>query len=251
MPRSKAMRTAARAPVAVITGAGRRLGSRLAEAFAERGYDIVLHYNRSRDRAAALAARLKKQGGKVLALRADLADVRQIRAMGRKIAGWTPAVDVLVHNAGVFPTASFAAVTPELWDSTLNLNLRSIFFLTRELLPLLHAASAPSVVAIASLGAYQPWRDHIPYCVSKAGVVMLTRALAKELAPRVRVNAVAPGIIVLPGEEERSHPSAERIPLRRYGTARDYVDTVLFLATTSAYITGQVLPLDGGTLGAT
>ena len=236
--------------IALVTGSGRRLGRRIALGLAEGGYDLILHANRSAQGALKTVDEIKTKGGMAYLVTGDLSRVEDIRKMVEQTEAISDRLDLLVHNAGIFPTRSFEEVDEALWDATLNTNLRSIFFLTQGLLPLLKRAPGSSIVNLASLGGYQPWVNHIPYCVSKAGVVMLTRALAKQLAPGVRVNAIAPGIIVIPGEEEREHAPAGRIPLGRYGSAEDAVRTILFLAESASYITGQIVPLDGGTLAA-
>ena len=236
--------------IAMVTGAGKRLGRRLALAFADRGYNVVLHYNSSESGAKAVAKLIEEKGRECLLVRADLSKISEIDRAAKEIASEIDSLDVLVHNAAIFPTRKFEEVDAELWDATMNTNLRSIFFLTQALVPLLEKAAAPSIINLASLGGYEPWVNHIPYCVSKAGVVMLTKALAKKLAPAIRVNAIAPGIIVLPDEEVREHLPAQRIPLGRYGTAQDLISAVFFLAETAEYMTGNVLALDGGQLHA-
>ncbi len=228
-----------------ITGSGRRLGRQLALAFAERGYDVVLHAFGSADGLPETEQRIRGLGRDVFSVRGDLRRVADIRRMAEEIARRCARLDVLVNNAGVFPTAAFEDVSEELWDDTLAVNAKSQFFMTQALLPLLRAAKG-CVVNLASAGAFEPWRDHLPYNVSKAAVVMLTRAMAKALAPDVRVNAVAPGIIIVPGEESIDHIPASRFPMQRYGTPEDLAAAVLFLAEGTSYVTGHILPVTGG-----
>lgn len=237
--------------VALITGAARRLGKALAFAFADNGFDVIVHYNTSEAEARMVVSEIEMKGKRSIAIQADISDIRGIKNFYEKVNRWTSTLDVLVNNAGIFPTKKFTEVDEALWDETLNTNLRSMFFITQSLLPLMKCTKRASIINIASLGAFHPWNNHIPYCISKAGVVMLTRALAKTLAPDIRVNAVAPGVIVLPDEENKTRFSADKIPLKRYGTAKDFVDTVLFLALKADYITGQVISLDGGILQST
>jgi pteridine reductase len=236
-------------PVAFITGSGRRLGRQLAYAFADAGYDIILHAHASVDGMEEARQAIVAKGRSAFPVRGDLSLVADIQRMAKEAAATAGRIDVLVHNAGTFPEAAFDEVTEQMWDAAQNINTRSIFFLTQACAPALRASNG-SVVVIASVGGMQAWRRHIPYNVSKAGTLMLTRALAKELAPAVRVNAVAPGIVLVPDDEERAHPSAERIPLQRYGVPADIAGAVLFLAR-APYITGQVLAVDGGTTAAT
>ncbi|MBE0644984.1 MAG: SDR family oxidoreductase [Bacteroidetes bacterium] len=228
-----------------ITGSGRRLGRQLAYAFAGRGYDVILHAHESTDGLHEAEAYIRQLGREVFSVQGDLSRVDEIRRMAAEIAERVPRLDVLVNNAGVFPTAAFADVSEEIWDHTNDVNTKSQFFMTQALEPLLRAAHG-CVVNVASAGGYEPWLNHIPYNVSKAGVIMLTRALAKALAPDVRVNAVAPGVIIVPGEETIDHIPASRFPMQRYGTPQDLADAVFFLAEGTSYVTGHVLPVDGG-----
>jgi pteridine reductase len=233
--------------IVFITGSGRRLGRQLAYAFADAGYDVILHARESVDGMREAAAQVQKRGRRAFQVQGDLQRVDDIRRMAGEIAAVTPRLDVLVNNAGVFPSAAFDDVSEEIWDRTLDTNCKSVFFMTQALAPLLRAANG-SVVNIASAGGFEPWKNHIPYNVSKSGVIMLTRGLAKSLAPDVRVNAVAPGIIIVEGEEVLDHIPAERFPMRRYGTPQDLADAVLFLAEGTAYVTGHVLPVAGGSV---
>ncbi|MBI5648472.1 MAG: SDR family oxidoreductase [Ignavibacteriae bacterium] len=236
--------------IACVTGSGRRLGRSLALALAEAGYDIVLHANTSTDALADIAAQIETLGRRVWTVHGDLSSIDDIRGIADEIRSSVPRLDLLVNNAGVFPVARFEDVTPEQWDLAQIVNTRAVFFLTQACAPMLRATHG-AVVNIASGGAFAPWVTHIPYNVSKAGQVMLTRALAKALAPDVRVNAVAPGIILFPDEDEAQTVAAERIPMQRYATPADIASAVLFLAQGSQYITGHTLPVDGGSFDAT
>ncbi|NOY05523.1 MAG: SDR family oxidoreductase [Chlorobi bacterium] len=234
------------AKVALVTGAGHRLGRHIACGLAENGYDCVVHYHRAKAEAEETARQIRKRKRNVVLVRADLATMDGIATVVGAVREFTEYLHLLVNNAGVFPSAAFEQVTPEIFDHAINVNVRSAFFLSQQLLPLLRNARGSSIINIASAGAYQTWTNHIPYNISKAGLVMLTRALAKTLAPDIRVNAVAPGVIVVPGEPVRKELSPERIPLRRHGLPDDIVKAVLYLAEDACYLTGHVLPVDGG-----
>jgi pteridine reductase len=228
-----------------ITGSGRRLGRQLAFAFAERGYDVILHAFESVAGLRETEEHIRRLGRDVFSVQGDLRRVAEIRRIAGEIAVRCTRLDVLVNNAGVFPSAPFEEISEEMWDDTLAINARSPFFMTQALLPLLRAAKG-CVVNLASAGGFEPWRDRLAYNVSKAAVVMLTRAMARALAPDVRVNAVAPGVIIVPGEESFDHIPASRFPMRRYGTPEDLAAAVLFLAEGTSYVTGHILPVTGG-----
>jgi pteridine reductase len=217
----------------------------LAYAFADAGYDIILHAHASLGGLAEAEGVVREKGRDVFSVRGDLRKLDDIRAMAGAVASYTEGLDVLVHNAGVFPEAAIEDVTEDMWDLAQDVNTKGMFFLTQALLPLLRAAGG-NIVNILSAGAFEPWTKHIPYNVSKAGAAMLTRALAKALAPDIRVNGIAPGVIIIPGEEDRSHIPAGRFPLQRYGTPKDVADAALFLANSASYITGHIIPVTGG-----
>ena len=231
--------------VAFITGSGRRLGRQMAYALADAGYDIVLHAHKSLEGMAEAREIIRQKGRRVWTFAGDLARIEDIRNIGRMLYRELPFLDVLVNNAGVFPEATFENITPEIWDSTQAINTRAMFFLTQECAALLRTREG-CVINMASAGGFQAWTKHIPYNVSKAGVVMLTKVLAKALAPGVRVNAIAPGIILVPGEEEAAAQiPADRIPLQRYGSIEDLTLAVMYLIEAN-YLTGHILPVDGG-----
>ncbi len=238
-----------KSPVAFITGSGRRLGRRLAYAFADAGYGVVLHAEKSALGMEEARKRISDAGGSAWIVRGDLADLAVVRSIAAEAVAFNGRMDALVNCAGVFPEASFEDVDGDMWDKAMNVNLKAAFFLVQSCAPALRAARG-AVVNVACAGAFSPWSRHIPYNISKAGVVMLTRALARALAPDVRVNAVAPGIMEVPGEETRPLPPADRIPLKRHGTPEDLAAAVLFLARDAMYLTGHTMPVDGGFLEA-
>ncbi len=246
MERQHAMNETMDAPrIACVTGSGRRLGRQIALALAGAGYDVVVHANATRAGMERTADDIRGLGRRAWCMPADLRDVDALRALAAQIGDVCGRLDLLVNNAGVFPEAAFDEVTPEIWSLAMDVNARAAFFLTQACAPLLRT-SRGAVVNIASMGGFHPWKRYLPYNISKAALVMVTRGLAVELAPDVRVNAVAPGIIYVPGEEEGEPPAAARFPLQRIGTPADLTAAVLFLASDAAYITGHVLPVDGG-----
>jgi len=245
--------------IALVTGAGRRVGRAIAVGLAGDGYDVAVHYHGSETGAGETLDAVKRLGRAGTLLAADLraaaaaralAD-RTVKALGglhdrtvKALGG----LHALVNSAAVMVRQPIEEVTPESWDATLELNLRAGFFVAQGAIPHLRR-SRGSIVNIADVAAFEPWPAYVPHCVSKAGVVMLTKGLARALAPDITVNAVAPGPVLLPEEwdEATQRHFAETTPLQRLGTPEDVVAAVRFLLT-SAYTTGTVLVVDGGRL---
>jgi NAD(P)-dependent dehydrogenase (short-subunit alcohol dehydrogenase family) len=234
--------------VALVTGAGRRLGAVIARALGAEGASVVVHYHTSETGAQETVQAIEKSGGKAVALRADLkveAEVRRLFAAIRERLG---RLDVLVSSAGVFEQIPFAEMTVDAWEQMLRLNLTSAFLCAREALPLLRESEG-QIIHIADIAGMQPWPGYAHYCVSKAGLVMLTRCLAVELAPDdIRVNAVAPGAVLFPDDypDDDQMRVVARIPLARVGEPEDVARTVVFLVSGPTFITGQVIAVDGG-----
>jgi len=232
---------------ALVTGAGVRVGRAIAVSLARAGYDLALHAHASLEALASLAAEARGLGRRVTVHGADLADAAAVDRLGAEVREAHPALDLIVHNAAIFERVPFAEVRREHFRRMQAINLEAPFFLTQALLPCLHAAPAPCVIHVTDVGAQRPHPAHAAYSVSKAGLEMLTRALAVELAPHVRVNAVAPGTVAFPPGYDEAARAAElaRIPLGREGDVFDVARAVCFLAT-QPYVTGQVLAVDGG-----
>jgi len=252
-PRASRRRAAARrrfelrGKTVLVTGAARRLGAALATACAERGARLALHYHRSGSAALALAARLRRGGAQAELFPADLSRPEQCAELVEALLERFGAVDVLVHSAARFERKPFDTLTVADWNAHLDLNLRAGFLLARGLAPRM-ARRGGKMLFLADIAAERPWRDYLPYSVSKAGVVALTKALAKELAPRIQVNAVAPGTVLPP---DRFDPAAKerlvrRIPLGRIGSAADVVAAALLVLEGTDYMTGAVVAVDGG-----
>jgi pteridine reductase len=232
-------------PVAVVTGAGKRIGRAVAVRLAEEGADIVVHYRSSRTEAESVAREIEKFGRRAIALSAELSEVEQVKAMFMRVAEEFGRLDVLVNSAANFLRTKFGATTEEEWDRSLDTNLKAVFFCCQAAAPALRKTHG-AIVNFADLGGILAWTGYIPHCISKAGVIMLTRCLAKELAPEVRVNAIAPGTITMPGDPpEWETDYIRRAPLGRSGTVADVTDAVMYLAR-AKFVTGQVLVLDGG-----
>jgi pteridine reductase len=233
---------------AFITGAGIRIGSAVARALARAGYDLALHANRSAKPLEALAEELQGLGRKVSLYHADLSDPRGVDELGARVRADHPTLDVVVHNAGLYERVAFESITREQYRTMLAVNLDAPFFLTQALLPSLRAAAQPLVVHLTDIGGERAESQFAHYSVSKAALIMLTRALAVELAPHVRVNAVSPGTVAFPEYFDAAAREAilQRIPMGREGSVEDIARVVVFLAREAPYITGQVVTVDGG-----
>ena len=235
-------------PLALVTGAGIRVGRAIAIRLARAGYDLLLHAHRSADTVAETAREIESLGRRTSIHLADLTTMDGVRALAESVRAAAPALDALVHNAAGFEHVPYADITEAQYRRMQALNVEAPFFLTQALLPVLHASPAPCVVHIGDVGGERPTPGYAHYSVSKAGVLMLTRALAVELAPRIRVNAVSPGAVLFPenfSEEARAKQLA-RIPMRRVGSPDDIGSAVVFLIKDAPYVTGHVLNVDGG-----
>lgn len=235
-------------PVALITGSGRRLGRQIALSLAKAGYDIVINYNESVKEAKLTKKQIEDIGVKAIAIQADISKAQEVHNLVRKSLRKFGKIDVLINNAAVFIEGSWDTVSELLWEKTLATNLKGTFFCSQLVAKEMVKQRSGKIINIASLGGIQAWIKHIPYSVSKAGVIMLTKCLAKALAPYVTVNAIAPGTIIIEGAENPAirHMQPEKIPLKKYGNPSDISDLVIFLTTKANYVTGQVFVVDGG-----
>jgi pteridine reductase len=236
-----------RGKVALVTGAGRRLGRALARALADREMTLAIHHHASGRGAQELRDEILGAGGRASCFEADLTDAEAARELPRRVARELGGLDVLVNSAAIMRRLRFDETTPEQWDTMLDLNLRSVFFCTQGAAPSLRAAHG-KVVNLADLAGLEPWPGFAAHSISKAGVVMLTKVMALSLAPEVTVNAIAPGAVLVPQDyppEERDR-LARSTPLRRLGSPSDVVSALLYLLEGGDFVTGQVLVVDGG-----
>jgi pteridine reductase len=235
--------------VALVTGAGRRLGRALAQALASRGMTVALHYHASEEGARSLEREIRASGGRARCFPADLTSAEAARGLPGRVAAEFGRLDVLVNSAAVMHRLTFEETTPAQWDSILNLNLRSLFFCAQGAAPALRAARG-KIVNLADLAGLQPWPGFAAHSISKAGVVMLTQVLARSLAPDIAVNAIAPGAVLVPEEysEEERDRLARSTPLRRLGSPSDVVAGLLYLLEGGDFVTGHTLVVDGGRL---
>jgi pteridine reductase len=238
-------------PVALVTGSARRLGAAIARRLHAAGYDLALHCHASRADAEALAAELDAaRAGSALVLQADLAAFDRLPELVASTIGRFGRLDALVNNASAFFPTPLGTATPDQWDALFAANVRAPFFLAQAAAPHLRAARG-AIVNLADIHGERPLRDHAVYGMSKAALLHMTRALALELAPEVRVNAIAPGAILWPdGGKDAAAKAAllARTPLGRTGTPEEVAGAVRWLLAEATYCTGQVLRLDGGRL---
>jgi NAD(P)-dependent dehydrogenase (short-subunit alcohol dehydrogenase family) len=246
---------------ALLTGAARRLGRASALSLAQAGADVAITFNHSAREAQQTVVDISGCGVRAFAFRCDVTDQASVRAMMKEAGRQLGRVDILVNNAANYETVEFEKLTLAQWDAIFASNTRGPFLVTREALKYMRvsrgsrrrgAASRPTIEAkiinMGSLGGIRAWATHAHYCSSKAALHMLTKVMAKALAPEIAVNAVAPGMIDL-GEKSAAafmRRMAGQTPMQRNGRADEIAETVLFFATAPQFITGQILTVDGG-----
>lgn len=235
--------------VALVTGAARRVGAAIASHLHAAGALVAVHYRGSAEQADTLVTHLNDaRPGSAAAFQADLLDTASIPQFVADVLGWQGRLDILVNNASTFYPTPLGEITETHWDDLLGSNLKAPLFLSQAAAPALRE-SRGVIVNIVDIHARRPLRDHLVYGAAKAGLAMLTRSLAKDLAPEVRVNGVAPGAILWPESDmsEATKSSILRqVPLERAGEPDDIAGCVLYLARDASYVTGQIIAVDGG-----
>ena len=236
-------------PVALITGASRRIGATIARTLHAAGYDLALHHRRDDDGMAALIANLESERARsTLALHAELADADALPLLVADAISRFDRLDALVNNASAFFPTPIGEATPQQWDALFAANARAPFFLAQAAAPHLRVAGG-AIVNLVDIYAERPLKDHTLYCMAKAALAMLTLSLAKELGPEVRVNGIAPGAVMWP-ESGKQYADQQtllaRTALQRAGDPQDVADAALFLIRDARYTTGQILRVDGG-----
>lgn len=232
---------------ALVTGAAKRVGREIALTLARKGVNILLHFNHSADEAEKTAVEIRALGVFCDTVKADLsraADIEKLCAWVRHVG---KPVDILVNSASVFYKTPADTVSEKDWDAFIDANLKGPFLLSAELGRDMTRRAGGSIVNIADWSGFRPYRDYMPYCVSKGGLLTLTKALARDFAPSVRANAVAPGPVLLPADfsEEEKAAIIKKTPLGRIGTPSDVANSVVFLVEND-FINGIVLTVDGG-----
>jgi len=244
MPEAESQR-----PVALITGAAKRVGATIARTLHAGGYDLALHYRHSQAEMSALCEELEQiRPGSTLAIQAELADIAGLPDIVEKCTARFGRLDALVNNASAFFPTPIGTVTAAQWDDLFTGNARAPLFLAQAAAPALRAARG-AIVNIIDIYGQRPLPGHAVYCMAKAALVMMTLALARELAPEVRVNGVAPGAVLWPESGKAYADQTEliaRTPLQRTGAPEDVAGAVLFLLRDARFTTGQILAVDGG-----
>lgn len=234
---------------ALVTGAAKRIGAAIATTLHEAGANVAIHYFSSREPAETLAGELNaRRPGSAFTAGADLRDAAALARMLAAVVERTGRLDVLVNNASNFYPTPLGTITDEQWHDLIDSNLKAPLFLSQAALPALRAARGV-IVNIVDVHAQRPLRDHPVYGAAKAGLAMLTRSLAKDLGPDIRVNGVAPGAILWPEHgmpEELRRSIIKQTALKRAGEPDDIARTVLFLVRDAPYVTGEIIAVDGG-----
>jgi pteridine reductase len=235
--------------VALVTGAARRVGAAIARKLHAAGAQVVIHYHRSAADAQALATELNAaRPASATPLGADLLDPKVLNALVEATLARHGHLDILVNNASTFYATPVGTITPAQWDDLMGTNLRAPLFLSQAAAPHLKAR-AGLILNIADIHGMRPLRHHVVYSPAKAGLIMLTQSLARELAPEVRVNAIAPGPVEFPESglsDETKQSIIDKTLLKRRGSPEDVARAALFFASEAPYVTGQVLAVDGG-----
>ena len=241
--------TKSRNRYALITGAARRIGACIAETLHQRGCDVFLHYHNSAGSVEELAKKLNAiRPQSAITVQAGLGEAEEINRLAGQVQAHTGQLDLLVNNASRFFPTTVGTTTMTQWDELMDSNLRGPYFLTQALLPKL-ATAGGSVINLLDVHAVRPMAGHAVYCMAKAGLQMMTLAMAKDLGPQIRVNGVAPGAILWPEQDNTSEDQQKilnKTVMGRAGKPEDIASAVAYLGLDAPYVTGQVLAVDGG-----
>lgn len=236
--------------IALVTGAARRVGKAIALALAARGAHVIITYNRSASEAQQTQQEIEAHGVHGLALQGDITRSHDVSALVHQVIERFGRVDILVNNASNYYKTPFDSLTEAQWDDLIDTNLKGTFLMAKRVGDEMLKAGSGKIINLADWAGFRPYQDYLPYCVAKAGVIALTKALAKTLAPTIQVNAIAPGPVMLPEDFDDSLREAviRATPLKRMGSPQDIAQTVVFLVEGSDFITGATIMVDGGRL---
>lgn len=234
--------------VALVTGSAKRIGRAVANALADRGVHQAVHYRTSKTEAEDAVELFRVLGVEAESFQADLSQVKEVEALASEVLKRFGRLDILVNNASVFFPSPLGEVTDLQWDVLINTNLKGPFFLAQKVGLAMKAAVGGTIINIGDWAAERPYTGYLPYCISKAGVVAMTKGLAKALAPEVRVNCINPGPVMLPEDlsEAEKEEVMRKTPLQRTGSPTDIANAVVFLCEGTDFMTGAVITVDGG-----
>ncbi|MFQ5780712.1 MAG: SDR family oxidoreductase [Nitrospiria bacterium] len=235
--------------VVLITGAGRRVGKAIALSMAERGAKVGVHYNRSGEEAKQIVKKIEKNGGAARPIQGDIRRVEECERIVREACDTFGGLDILVNNASVFFKTPLFQVAEKDWDATIDANLKGGFFCAQAAAKEMQKDGG-KIINIADWSGMRPYTDYLPYCISKAGVIAMTKGLARTLAPKIEVNAIAPGPVLPPEDldEDEKEAIIRHTPLKRFGSPDDIVNALLFLLEGTRFMTGATIVIDGGRL---
>lgn len=232
--------------VALVTGAGKRLGRAVALRLGSEGADLAIHYGRSAAEAREVVAQTEALGRRAAAFSAELTEVSAIQKLVADVVARFGRLDILVNCAANFMETKFGETSEATWDASLDTNLKAPFFCAQAAAPHLTKSGQGVIINFADIGGILGWREYLPHSLAKSGVILMTRILAKELAPKVRVNAIAPGTITMSGDPpEWQEDFVHRAPLGRTGKPEEIADAVMYLIG-AEFVTGHCLVVDGG-----
>lgn len=236
--------------VALITGGARRVGKEISTTLAAKGVRVAIHYHSSEDESNSVVTSLRDAGHDVTAIPGDFLKLSDVERVVEKTFSHYGRIDFLINNAALYYPTPVGSTREDEWDSLIAINLKAPYFCAQAVSKHFRRAGSGKIINIADVSAFSPWPDFITYCVSKAGLISMTKGLAKALAPDIQVNAIASGTVLM-GEEAGAAETkaiAAATLLKRIGSPADIANTVSFLLESGDYITGAVIPVDGGAL---
>lgn len=232
----------------LVTGSSDRIGKAIGLELAKYGANIVIHYNTSKEKAIKTEQEINKLGRDALVVQGDLSKRSDWIRINQKVLRKFKKIDVLINNAAIFYKTPFFDLNENDWDNFMNVNLKSIFLGSQIIGKQMYQDGFGKIINISDVSSETIWSDYIPYCVSKSGVIAITKGLAKALAPKVLVNCIAPGTVMFAKHYDKKEEQAliNHTPLKKIGSPRDIANTVIFLIEGSDFITGAVIKVDGG-----